>query len=276
MLFPALAVQASCDKMFSMLKVRDRRRLAVISMLGALFCLGVILSGCGSSEEPPVATPTYGDLQRQLTSTPDPYLLMTLQADIAATADEIAGVVSTATPDQVTLAAPPVVLEGTLPADRQDACPLPEDFVLHERDGFCLSAPRSWNPYNMDGGVASTLGTTPGQAISLQPEWAQSAADCHLTIYMTRGYSPDDLLAVQYARLQDRSDLIEVTPPQIQLLGELAIPGFSWLLDGGERGAVYIGVVGVNQLVHITFGGSTCPVDDLFPVLETLRFNSDR
>jgi hypothetical protein len=262
MLFAAFTAQASCGKMFSMVEERDRRRLAVVSILGVLFILGMLLSGCGSSQETPVATPVYGDFQEQLTSTPDPYLLMTLQADVAATADELVSVASTATPDQVALSAPPVVLEGTLPADRQGACPLPEDFVLHERDGFCLSAPRSWNPYNMDGGVASTLGTTPGQAISLQPEWAQSAAECHLTIYMTRGYSPDDLLAVQYAHLQDRSDLIEVTPPQIQLLG--------------ERGAVYIGVVGVNQLVHITFGGSTCPVDDLFPVLETLRFNSDR
>jgi hypothetical protein len=179
-------------------------------------------------------------------------------------------------PDQVTLAVPPIDLEGTLPADIQGACPVPEGFVLHERNGFCLSAPQSWNPYNMDGGVASTLGTTPGQAISLQPEWAQSAADCHLTIYLTRGYSPDDLLAVQYAQLRDRSDLIEVTPLQTQLLGDMVIPGFTWLLDSGERGAVYIGVVSVNQLVHIGFSGSNCPVDDLFPVLETLRFNSDR
>jgi hypothetical protein len=266
--------------MFLMLKLRDCRVCSVFLVLGALFLLAVISAGCSPSQGTPVATPVTGDLQQQLASTPDPYLMQTLQADVAATAGELAQAMPTSTPDRVTpavtLAAPSASVGGTLPADRQGACRVPDGYVLHSREGFCLSAPPSWTPYNMDGGVAATLGTTPGQAISLQPEWAQSAADCHLTIYLTRGYSPDDLLAVQYTQLQSRADIVEITGPQVQSLGDMMIPGFTWLLQDGESGAVYIGVVRLNQLVHISFGGNNCLVDDLFPVLETLRFNSDR
>lgn len=245
-------------------------------MSGALFLFAVVLTGCGSSSVTPVATPVNGDIQQQLANTPDPFLMQTLQADVAATAGELVQAVPTSTPDRVAQTVPSDSPVGTLPADRQGACQVPDDYVLHNREGFCLSAPPSWTPYNMDGGVAATLGTTPGQVISLQPEWAQSAADCHLTIYLTRGYSPDDQLAVQYAQLQSRSDIIEITSPQMQLLGEMMISGFTWRLEDGESSAVYIGEVRLNQLVHISFGGNNCPADDLFPVLETLRFNSDR
>ncbi len=262
--------------MFFMLKLCGCRVVSVLSVLGALSLLAVVSTGCGPSPATPVAAPVSDDLQQQLANTPDPFLLLTLQADAAATAGELAQAVPTLTPDRVTPAAPSDSVVGTLPADRQGACQVPDGYVLHNREGFCLSAPPSWTPYNMDGGVAATLGTTPGQVISLQPEWAQSAADCHLTIYLTRGYSPDDLLAVQYAQSQSRGDIVEITSPQVQLLGDLAISGFTWLLKDGESGAVYIGVVRLNQLVHISFGGNNCPVDDLFPVLETLRFNSDR
>ena len=46
-----------------------------------------------------------------------------------------------------------------------------------------------------------------------------------------------------------------------------------WSLPDGETGGIYAASLSSNRLVHISHSGSLCPLEDLLPVIDTLRFN---
>lgn len=237
----------------------------------SLALIGLVSGGCRRAEEP--APETGGSFDFSVTS--DPAMAATLQAGAEATALWLA----TRTPQATVLAEPSptpeiVTVEGTPPAGRTGPCPVPEGFILHNREEFCLSAPETWRALNVDGGLAATLRTTPGQAISLQPDWAASTEACHLMIYIAAEPSPEAHLEERYARFVGRTDLVTLTPVQMQSLDGMALLGFTWSTVEGETGGIYAALLGPNRLVHISQGGTLCPLEDLLPVLETLRFNS--
>ncbi len=206
--------------------------------------------------------------------TVDPELAMTLQAEAAATAAWVAELTPlAAATDEPFPTLSTVVVAGTPPAALTGPCPVPDGFALHVRAGFCLAAPEAWTPFNVDGGLAAFLGTTPGQAISLRPDWATSPAVCDLMIYIGEGDDPLDLLRVGHDTFERRSDLADISPVMVQPLGEMALLGFTWASTGGEAGGVFVDTVAINRLVHITYSGSQCTQEDLLPALNTLRFN---
>ncbi|NDJ54327.1 MAG: hypothetical protein GYB68_14755, partial [Chloroflexi bacterium] len=58
-----------------------------------------------------------------------------------------------------------------------------------------------------------------------------------------------------------------------QTVAGMALPGFSYQLEDGEQGSVYADMLNPGRLVHISHSGTDCSVEQLTPVLETLRFN---
>lgn len=238
----------------------------------------VLLAGTGCRSVPleePDASPVAGP--PVLRSPADPALAATLQAEAAATAAWAAQL--TPFPVQVDTPLPTfsrVGVTGVSPIERTGSCPVSEGFVLHVRLGFCISAPEAWTVYNVDGGLAASLGTTPGQAISLRPDWAGEAFVCDLMVYIAAGDSPPEQLQIHYDEYRSRADLAELSPVTVQTLGEMAMPGFTWELKSGESGGIFIDAVGVNRLAHINYGGSRCPQVDLEPVLNTLRFSAEQ
>lgn len=238
-----------------------------------LFFLLILMSGCrtypestggGTSDGPGIA----------ITETEDDSYRLTLQADIASTAEELAR--STLQPAETTV--PDTDLESTrVPGDplasRTGPCPQPEGFVVQYRLGFCLATPADWVVANVDGGLAATLNTTPGQAISIQPASAESTAVCNLMIYLAAEMSPEGHLKTRHAEFEQQPGTTALADIAMRSLGSLALPGFTWEM-GSTSGAVYADVVGPGRIAHISFSGTDCPADELFPVLDTLRFNS--
>jgi hypothetical protein len=167
-----------------------------------------------------------------------------------------------------------VVSGGTPPANRVGNCPVPDGSILHARDGFCIASPATWVILNVDGGLASTLNTTPGRAISLRPDWASSSSICHILIYVANEASPKNHLDIRNAEFATRSDLNYLSPIQDQALGEMSLLGFSWIGASGETGAIYAALLGVNRLLHVSFGGTQCLQESLISTLNTLRFRS--
>jgi hypothetical protein len=254
----------------------ERRRPAPGIPLRLAACLALVaLAGVACRRQQPDEEPdSAGSEVVSLEVTVDPALAMTLQAEAAATAAWVAQLtpVAAATDEPFpTLSA--VVVAGTPPAELTGPCPVPDDYALHVRAGFCLAAPEAWTPFNVDGGLAAFLGTTPGQAISIRPDWATSPAVCDLMIYIGEGDSPLDLLRVRHDTFERRSDLAEISPVAVQPLGEIALLGFTWASTVGEAGGVFVDTVAINRLVHITYSGSQCAQEDLLPALNTLRFN---
>jgi hypothetical protein len=229
----------------------------------------VFLFGC--AEEAPELPLTAVTPNLEITS--DPARALTLQANAEATALWL----TTQTPPAASTEEPTAIpaglaISGTPISARTGQCPVPEGYVQHPRQGFCLSAPAGWTSLNVDGGLAATLETTPGQAISLQPDWAAAAAECHLMVYVTAGQSVQGHLDRRYAGVAGRGDLVTLSPIEWQSLGDGAALGFTWSTVEGETGGVYAVELGPNQVAHISQGGTLCPLADLLPVIETLRF----
>jgi hypothetical protein len=231
----------------------------------ALFCL----SGCAGDVPELSATAVRPDFSVMS----DPARALTLQANAEATALWL----TTQTPsmaltEEQTAIPTSVEVGGTPISERTGDCSIPDGYVLHNRQGFCIGAPAGWKSLNVDGGVAATLETTPGQAISLQPDWAASTSECHLMIFMATGRSVEEHLERRYEGVAGRSDLVTLSPIEWQSLADGAALGFRWSTLNGETGEVYAVELGVNQVAHISLGGTLCPLNDLLPVIETLRF----
>lgn len=238
----------------------------------SLAVLGIGFSGC--KDEPLSMTPgmarpdVFGE-------TPDPAIARTLQADVALTAAWLLTLTPAATVSgDATPVVEPAGSAGTPPAARNGACPVPGGFVLQHRQGFCLSVPASWVVWNVDGGAVSFLKTTPDQVLALRPDWAESSTVCSLMIYISLEESALDHLGVRHRQFSSRSDVLDITPIKAHALGEMGILGFTWSYKNDETGAVFAEMVGIGRLVHISFNGSDCSLDDMLPVLETLRINN--
>jgi hypothetical protein len=246
--------------------------------LGLLVFVCLLASGCARQEDETAPEPRSAG-PGEFTATTNPALSYTLQADAAATAASVAGsaVPSTATrePAEDAGVEPPVVA-GTPLAALTGPCPVPEGFVLHVREGFCIAAPETWTPFNVDGGMAASLGTTPGQAISLRPDWAADTSVCTLMVYIITGRTADEHLAERYDSFERRADLAELSPLRTWALGDVAIPGFTWASTAGEAGGTYADALGFNRLMHVGYSGTSCPLEDLLPTIQTLRFDLDQ
>lgn len=251
--------------------VRNRRQ----GRLGGLWLLcGVLMLASCKQELPDTVTP---DATPTLGGTSEPEIARTLQADAELTAEWIVTQpLSPTATDEPFPTIEPVIVEGVSPVERTGQCPVPEEYVLHVRQGFCLSAPASWTALNVDGGLAASLSTTPGQAISLQPDWAELAEECSLLIYVAIEASPTEHLQKRYLTFAARSDLATLSQIQMHSLGGIALPGFTWSAQDGETGGIYAASLGPNRLVHISCSGTQCSLEDLLPVLKTLRFNFDQ
>ena len=255
---------------------RRRRTPAPRVAQGALLlamCALLLGGGRAPRDDVPPATAQAADLA----SSTDPSLSQTLQAEAAATAAWVAelALTPTATGEPLpTLAVPGA--EGTPLASLSGVCEVADGFRLHERDTFCITAPAGWKPLNIDGGVAASLNTTPGQAVGLQPDWAEEPAVCSLMVYVTPGSSAAAHLESSYNSFKARADIVELSEMRMQSLGDYAIPGFTWTASSGETGGVYADVISLNRLVHISHSGTQCRADDLLPAISTLRFSMGR
>lgn len=240
---------------------------------GLLLAGGLLWSGCVRQEGD--ATPeAQATGVGEFSATTNPDLSYTLQAEAAATAASVAGGVESATATRESTSAEEAPsVAGTPPAALSGTCPVPEGFELHVRQGFCIAAPETWTPFNVDGGLAASLGTTPGQAISLRPDWASDTGVCTLTIYVITGRLAEEHLAERYDSFQGRADLAELSPLQTWELGDIVMPGFVWSSTGGETGGTYADALGFNRLVHLSYSGTSCPLDDLLPAIQTMRFD---
>ena len=237
--------------------------------------LALLLGGCRAADEAPTAGPE-STLSPELV-TADPAAAATLQAEAAATAAWVGALspAPTATDEPFPTLARDAV-EG-LPAVSlvgAGECPVPAGFTEHVRSGFCLSAPEGWTSYNMDAGVAATLGTTPGQTLSLRPDWAESASTCDFTVYLAGGESPYIPLEARYREFRERSDLTSLSALDMQSFGTLALPGFRWESQEGASGGIFVDTVGVNRLLFVSFSGMQCAPEDLAPAFNTLRIYS--
>ena len=244
-------------------------RAATLGVIAAL-----LLAACRGREEVDLPVRPADDELPAFEGTSDPALSQTLQAEAASTAAWVAeqGAQPTATDEPFPTLAATAAL-GTPIASLTGQCELPGDFVLHLRDTFCIGAPAAWKPLNIDGGLAASLNTTPGQAIGLQPDWAADADTCSLLIYVTTGDSAEANLQSTYNSFVNRADLAELSPVQPQALGDLMATGFTWASSSGESGGIYADVIGINRVVRISYRGTECGLDEVLPVLSTLRFN---
>jgi hypothetical protein len=196
---------------------------------------------------------------------------MTLQADIQTTAHYVATLPSAPSATPAPMPTYEVDTVGTPPAMRRGACSSPEGYAVHERDGFCIAAPEAWTALNVDGGAALALHTTPDRVITLRPDWAATTEVCQVTIYIAIESSVEEHLEVRRAEFSGRTDLQSVSPVVMQSLGGLLLPHLASRQRG--IGGVYADLVDTNRLLHISLGGDECPVEQVIPVVETLRFH---
>ncbi len=239
-----------------------------VRLLGPIFVTGIVM-GC-IRDSPSLLPEQLGT--PDLESTVNSEFVQTLQADTEATAVRVATLPFVPTSTPAPLPTPDVVSGGTPAANRTGECPVPDGSVLHSREEFCIAAPGTWVILNIDGGLAGTLNTTPGRAISLRPDWASSTTICHILIYVASESSAQDHLAIRNAEFATRSDLNYLSSIQEQALGETSLLGFSWVGESGETGAIFSTLLGRNRLLHVSYGGSQCPQELLIPVLNTMRF----
>lgn len=230
--------------------------------------IGVFLTGCGEG-----VNRTPDPNQNPTAATSDPALLPTFQAVLAQTA----AWASTLTPPAAATPTQPIVLgpiaTGTPLANRTGDCPSPDGYTVYERDGYCISAPSEWEALNVDGGLAAFLNTTPGQAISLQPDWADSTAVCHLMIFVTAQRDVAAFLSSSRDQIGTRADLTALTPISEQTLGDIGVYGYSYTDKAGVQGSIYGALIDLNRLLYISIGGTDCALGRLVPSLETLRIN---
>ncbi len=243
--------------------------------LALLVFVCLLASGCARQGDKTASDPQPAE-PGEFAAMTNPDLSYTLQADAAATAASVAGsaVPSTTTREPAEDAgAGTAVVAGTPLAALTGPCPVPEGFELHVREGFCIATPAAWTPFNVDGGLAASLGTTPGQAISLRPDWAADTSVCTLMVYIITGQTADEHLAERYDSFERQADLAELSPLQTWVLGDIAMPGFTWAFTVGEAGGTYADALGFNRLVHVGYSGTSCPLEDLLPAIQTLRFD---
>jgi hypothetical protein len=243
--------------------------------LSLLVFVCLLASGCARQGDETVPD-TQPAEPGEFAATTNPDLSYTLQADAAATAASVAGSVvpSTATrePAEGVGAETPVVA-GTPLSALTGPCPVPEGFELHVREGFCIATPAAWTPFNVDGGLAASLGTTPGQAISLRPDWADDTSVCTLMVYIIAGQTADEHLVERYDSFERRADLAGLSPLRTWALGEVVMPGFTWASTVGEAGGTYADALSFNRLMHVSYSGTSCPLENLLPAIQTLRFD---
>jgi hypothetical protein len=249
-----------------------KRPVRCVLLLLSLTLLGSAFSGCKEGE--PSSTPGTAELG-VFGETPDPAIARTLQADVAMTASWLLTLTPAApVSGDPTPSVEPAGSVGTPPAARNGACPVPGGFVLQSRQGFCVAVPASWVVWNADGGVVSSLKTTPGQVLALQPDWAQSASVCSVMIYISSEDSALSHLDLRHRQFASQKDIQDISPIKAYALGEMGILGFTWSYKNNEAGAVFAEMAGTGRVLHISFGGSDCLLEDMLPVLETLRINT--
>jgi hypothetical protein len=249
------------------------KRVVQAALMGA--AVGMALAGCNramptSEPDGPLTTPTLGQpVGGEYSAT-----AMALQAEVEATALALrANPTPTAPVGGPTI--PDSTGPGLSPTQRTGDCPVPEGFTLHERTGFCVSAPADWLAWNVDGNSAVALNTTPRQVVSFEPPWVDEGATCRLTVYITTGESLDDHLARRHAAFAGSPMYESVGGIAPNSLGGLSTMGFWWRsADDEESGGLYAAALGPSRLVHISYGGSRCPYENLEPVLRTLRFQT--
>lgn len=242
-------------------------------MLGRLLGCFIVFSNAGCVAGNVTASPSSSNGITGF-QTADSSSIQTFQAETVMTADWV----RTLTPEMLsspTLASPTDVpqLIGTPLADRRGPCPASSEFEVHVRQGFCIAAPTSWTALNVDGGLAASLNTTPGQAISLKPDWAASTAECHLLVFVVRDTSIFEHLQPRYEETRAQLSLESLSLIGEMELGDVAVTGYVWEDTLGGRGGAYAAMLEQNRLVHVSEGGTHCPLDQLLPVLDTLRFN---
>lgn len=232
----------------------------------------MMMVGCTDSTQTPTVTP---DDQSLIFNTSDPAFAQTLQAEVQATADWVSTQGAFATPTEEPFPTFEMEeVEGVPPNERTGSCDASDGLVVHDREGFCVAAPEAWTALNVDGGLAASLNSTPGQAISLQPDWASSTDVCNLLIYIAAESSAMDHLNTRYFTFASRENLVSLTYLAMHSLGGMAIPGFTWETVSGTTGGIYAAMLGPNRLLHISHTGTQCPREDLIPVLATLRFDA--
>jgi hypothetical protein len=249
-------------------------QVADLKLVGIVL-VAFILASCNAPDRTAIPV-TESQLVVLPESTADPVISKTLQAGAQSTAEWVMEQTLVPRPtDEPFPTIASVSVEGVAPIERVGPCSELEGFTLHDREGFCLAAPSAWKSLNVDGGLAAFLQTTPGQAISLQPDWAETALECHLMVYISTGSTPGEYLESQYVQFSRRKDLEFLSFVQMQSLGGMALPGYTWIGQDGSTGGLYAALVGANRLAVISQGGTQCPLDDLSPTIETLRFDAE-
>ncbi len=206
--------------------------------------------------------------------TTNPGYAGTLQQDAALTAIWITTLTPPVTPTTTSTPQPePAITTGTPLAALKGDCAAPTGYSVQSAQGFCIVVPDEWAIQNIDGGMAAQLKTTPGQSISLLPDWAADASVCQLLIYISTERSIMDHLVTRHDDFIMQGDFKHVSPIQANLLGNVGVVGFTWLDSTGNQGGIYASMIDAGRMVHISYGGSNCSLDQLLPVLQTLRFN---
>jgi hypothetical protein len=241
----------------------------VIQKICIYTAISLILIGCGGRTN----GTNPNAVQGTPVNTPDPALLSTIQAELAQTA----AWASTLTPPVLSAPTQALVLAplttGTPLAARSGDCPAPDGYIIYERDTFCISVPDTWNVLNVDGGMAAFLNTTPGQAISIQPDWASSAAICQMMIYVTPERDVSVYLSSVRDQLATRTDLTVLSPVSELTVGDIGLYGFTYADNTGVQGTILSTLIAQNRLLRINVSGSNCVLDAMTPSLETLRVN---
>jgi len=248
--------------------------ICMYSNIRFLLVLGLASAGtvsaCRSSQD---VLPSQQPEAFQL-STADATLLATVQADTALTAEWVGTIqAESASPTPPLPTAVNADVDATPLAQLTGQCSVPEGYTLNTRGSFCVAAPSSWTALNFDGGLAAALNTTPGQALTLEPDWAEDSTVCQLTMYVVTGVTAIDHINQRYAEFRSRQSIETLSAVEGTALGDLAVTGFTWSgIEGSEAGGVYAGEFSNSQVLHIGYSGTQCPVEDLFPVVNTLRF----
>lgn len=234
----------------------------------AVSALAFIVTSCRQND---AVTPTAPE-DVLIINTPDSGVAQTLQAEVALTAAYIATLNPLATPTSSVLPTFDMAqAQGTPISQLIGLCPLIDGYMLHIREGFCISAPENWVILNVDGGLAASLSTTPDRAIFIQPDWATSNQMCNLFIYIASESSAAAHLQTRHTELSTSQVQAQITDVSVRQLGDLKFPGFFWTMPDGSTGAAFSDMIGLNELLHISFSGTQCTAADLTPVINTLR-----
>lgn len=249
------------------------------SHIALIVLTAVSLSACGGSTQPPT-----GSLEAPGASL-EAGVARTFQAEVEQTAawvgTEAPTLVAELLPSVTPLSLPaftqspapsPQIAVPALGSRRGD-CVTPAGFILHERIGLCMAASLTWSALSVDSGVASSLGTTDGQALLLEHSNGAGGSDCQVLVFLTSSSDVLGHLQLRYEGIERRADIVSISPIEVSAFGGLAALGFTWERSDGVRSATYADLLGPSRLVHLSFEGLACESAGLFSVLDTLRFN---